>query len=183
MEFLTNLFDISDYPARWNCGNWGSFEGWLHIVSDTSIWAAYFLIPVILFYFKRISNGDLPKPVHRMIPYFMAFIFFCGTTHLIDAAMFYYPAYRFLGVMKAATALISWATVLSLIPVMPKFLKLRTGNEVQEIEKEVVALKLEKAEVERLLEMAKDTNEQIKLKLSEVEKALKGSSNSEQEGS
>jgi len=30
-DFFTNIFDASDWPARWHCGNWSDFHGWLHI--------------------------------------------------------------------------------------------------------------------------------------------------------
>jgi len=30
LDFFRKLFDTSDFPARWNCGNWSSFHGFLH---------------------------------------------------------------------------------------------------------------------------------------------------------
>ena len=43
-EFLTKLLDSSDWPARWHCGTWTGFHGWLYIISDLLIWSAYFTI-------------------------------------------------------------------------------------------------------------------------------------------
>jgi hypothetical protein len=30
-DFLSKLFDTSDFPARWHCGHWTVGHGWLHI--------------------------------------------------------------------------------------------------------------------------------------------------------
>ena len=43
---------------------------------------------------------------------FAAFILACGTTHLMDAIIFWWPAYRLAGVIKFFTAVVSWSTVM-----------------------------------------------------------------------
>jgi PAS domain S-box-containing protein len=88
----------------------------LHATSDLFIWLAYVSIPLVLFYFTR--RRDLPFP--RLFLLFALFILACGTTHLIDALTFEYPIYRFAGVMKLVTAVISWLTVIALVPVIPR---------------------------------------------------------------
>ncbi len=118
---LFDLFDTSDFPARWTCGNWSAPHGWMHIVSDVLIWGAYMTIPLVLAYFVA-RRKDLPFPAIFWL--FCAFIFACGTTHLIDAMLFWWPAYRVSGIAKATTALVSWATVIALVPIMPKALSL-----------------------------------------------------------
>lgn len=50
-EFFSNIFETEYWPARWHCGYWSDFHGWLYILSDLSIWAAYFTIPVIIIKF------------------------------------------------------------------------------------------------------------------------------------
>ncbi|MBM83178.1 MAG: hypothetical protein CMJ78_21670 [Planctomycetaceae bacterium] len=62
---------------------------------------------------------------------FAVFIFACGFGHLIEATIFYYPWYRFSGLVKGFTADVSWLTVLALVPLMPRFLKLRTPEELE----------------------------------------------------
>src|SRR5687768_16875729 len=49
--FFSNLMDTSAWPARWYCGQWTSFHGWMYILSDLTIWFSYFMIPLILGYF------------------------------------------------------------------------------------------------------------------------------------
>ena len=122
-EFFTKLFDTSDYPARWNCGNWSDAEGWLHILSDIGIWSAYTAIPIVLLYFA-LKRQDFPFT--RLFGLFAAFILLCGSTHLIEAIIFWSPIYRFSGLLKLATALVSWATVIVLIRYMPRILQLPT---------------------------------------------------------
>jgi signal transduction histidine kinase/ActR/RegA family two-component response regulator len=120
-EFLSNLFNTSGFPPRWNCGTWTAGHGWLHIVSDTAVFGAYTAIPVVLAFFV-IRKRDVPFP--KIFWLFAAFIFACGFGHLIEAIIFWQPVYRFAGVVKFGTALVSWATVLALIPIVPQALNL-----------------------------------------------------------
>ena len=127
MEFFAGLFDTSDFPARWRCGNWTPAHGWLHILSDVSVWAAYFAIPLVLGYFAA-RRRDLPFRGVSLL--FVAFILLCGTTHLLEAVIFWWPAYRLAGVLKLLTAVVSWATVLALVRVAPAVLAMRTPEEL-----------------------------------------------------
>jgi signal transduction histidine kinase/CheY-like chemotaxis protein len=122
LDFFRRLFDTSGFPVRWHCGSgWTAGLGWLHIVSDVAIWGAYLAIPCVLLYFVS-KRRDIP--FHGVFYLFGLFILSCGMTHLIDAGIFYWPAYRFLGLMKAVTAAASWLTVASLIPIVPRALEL-----------------------------------------------------------
>src|SRR5438067_12054908 len=117
LEELTRLFDTTGFPSRKDSGpGWTEPLIWLHATSDLFIWLAYVSIPLILLYFTR--RRDLPFP--RLFVLFALFILACGTTHLINALMFEYPVYRFAGVMKLVTAVVSWITVIALIPVVPR---------------------------------------------------------------
>jgi PAS domain S-box-containing protein len=121
ISFFQKLFDTSDFPPRWHCGVWTQGHGWLHILSDLAIFAAYAAIPIALTYFIR-RRKDVPfLPIFWL---FAAFIIFCGLTHLIEATIFWHPWYRLAGVVKAVTAIVSWMTVFALIKVIPKAVKL-----------------------------------------------------------
>jgi len=131
VDFLTQLFDTSDFPARWNCGaGWQAtpWYGWLHILSDLGIWSAYLAIPCVLGYFL-LRRKDIPFRTIFLL--FGAFILACGTTHLMEALIFWWPAYRLAGVIKLFTALVSWGTVVALIPVVPKVLAMRSPEELE----------------------------------------------------
>ncbi len=119
---LSDLFDTSDFPARWHCGRWTPLHGWIHIISDLAIAGAYSMIPLVLVTYWRLKRNELAFP--RLFWLFAAFIFSCGATHLIDATIFYEPVYRFSALMKVVTALASWATVFALFKIAPKALEL-----------------------------------------------------------
>ncbi|MBY0458572.1 MAG: hypothetical protein K2V38_14630, partial [Gemmataceae bacterium] len=116
-EAITSLFDPAGFTPRAACGTgWTDGLIFLHATSDLFVWLAYVSIPLVLLYFTR--RRDLPFP--RLFLLFAAFILACGTTHLLDALMFWYPIYRFSAVMRFLTAVVSWVAVASLIRVIPQ---------------------------------------------------------------
>lgn len=121
LDFFRNLLDTSDFPARWRCGDWSSFHGYLHIVSDLLVWSAYTAIPcVLIFYILRRRDLAFPK----LFWLFCIFIFACGTSHLLEAVIFYYPIYRISALVKLLTGVVSWAAVIALIRIAPEALRL-----------------------------------------------------------
>ena len=128
MDFWTKLFDTSDFPARWDCGLWSDGHGWLHILSDVAIWAAYFCIPGVLLFFAWRRRT---LPFRGIVVLFGAFILLCGTTHLMEAIIFWWPAYRLAGVIKFLTAAVSWVTVIALVRIVPLALAMRSPHELQ----------------------------------------------------
>jgi signal transduction histidine kinase/ActR/RegA family two-component response regulator len=144
--FLTNLFDTTGFTPRWECGAWSDTHGWLHILSDTAIFGAYFAIPLVLVYFVS-RRKDVPfMPVFWL---FALFILSCGIGHLIEATLFWHPWYRLSGLVKLITAVVSWATVIALIPLVPKALALPGLARMNAQLKEEIARR-ERAERERL---------------------------------
>lgn len=131
-SFFQNLLTTSNWPPRWSCGTWTDFHGWLYILSDIGIWAAYFAIPVVLglFLFKRRKTG-LPFP--GIFTLFIVFIFSCGLTHLIDAVIFWIPVYNFSGLVRFITAVVSIGTVFALVKVTPKVLNFKSPEELEKI--------------------------------------------------
>jgi PAS domain S-box-containing protein len=125
-DFLRDLFDTSDFPARWRCGSWTPAHGWLHILSDLGVWSAYLAIPCVIIYFA-LRCRELPFKGTFVL--FGVFILACGTTHLMEAVLFWWPAYRLAGVFKLLTAIVSWTTVFALIHVAPKAFALRAPLE------------------------------------------------------
>lgn len=130
LDIFRRMFDPSGFPPRWRCGIWSEELGWLHIVSDLFTWAAYVTIPLVLGYLV-LRRRDMPFP--RVFWLFAVFILACGTVHLIDAIIFWWPVYRFMGIVKCFTAIVSWTTVIALVPVMRRVLLLRNPEEVEEL--------------------------------------------------
>ncbi|GAA4347559.1 hypothetical protein GCM10023185_02670 [Hymenobacter saemangeumensis] len=135
-EFFAHMLSPLGFPARWHCGHWTGFHGWLYIISDLFIWAAYFVIPFLLINFIR-QRRDIP--FDRMFWMFGLFIFACGATHLIDALIFWVPVYRLSAFVRLVTAIASWGTVLALMEVLPRALLLRTPTDLEQIVKERTA--------------------------------------------
>ncbi len=132
LDFFRKLFDTGDFPARWHCGRWTDFHGWLYIISDLLIWSAYFAIPLLLFGYIRKKE----VPFHRIFYLFGAFILACGITHLLDAIIFWSPVYRLSALARFFTGVVSWVTVLALLRVLPAAFAMRTPVDFEkEIEK------------------------------------------------
>ncbi|WP_281542589.1 hypothetical protein [Maribacter aestuarii] len=155
IEFFQNLFNTSDWPPRWVCGKWSDFHGWLYIGSDIAIWLAYFIIPVVIIYFVQ----KRPKvPFLPVFWLFAAFIIFCGSTHILDAIIFWWPAYRLSALLKFLTAIISFATVFALIRDLPKLLDAKAPNLPNSDETARLMSKISEkdAEIERLRRQLSD---------------------------
>ena len=118
---LTWPTKTSGFVPRWQCGQWSAGLGWTHIISDIIIWAAYWAIPVILACFVM-RRKDVP--FHKVFWLFVAFIFACGTGHLIEAIIFWEPVYRLSAIVKTGTAAVSICTAVALVPILPRALSL-----------------------------------------------------------
>lgn len=147
IDLFAGLFDTSDFPARWGCGRWTATLGWLHISSDGVTFLSYLSISCMLLYFAS-QRRDMTIPNTFWL--FAAFIAACGATHLIDAVIFWWPAYRLSGLAKAVTAVVSLVTAVALVRVLPVALRYPSLEEVnRRLEEEVV----EHIRTERRLEV------------------------------
>ncbi len=118
-EFVAGLFDATGFVPRQDCGQWTKELIWLHVSGDLFIWLACIALPLVLLYFTR--RRDLPYSALFVL--FALFILAAGFGHLIEALMFKYPLDRLAGVWKVLTAVVSWVTVLALIPVIPQVMR------------------------------------------------------------
>ena len=110
------LLSTDGFVPRKLCGAWTPELIWLHVGSDLLIWLAYLSIPLALVYFT--GHRRLGR-LNRIVWLFAAFILCCGFTHFVEALIFERPLYHLSGVLKAITAVVSWITVLALIPSVP----------------------------------------------------------------
>ncbi len=131
------LFDTASFQPRWKSDpGWTALHGYTHLIGDLLVFGAYMAIPLVIVYFVRRRRDDLPFP--RIGWLFAAFIFACGLTSLLDALMFYWPAYRTLAVMKVITAVTSVATVIALARILPSALAMPgRANLTEELRREV----------------------------------------------
>ncbi|XP_030456814.1 ethylene receptor 2-like [Syzygium oleosum] len=114
---------------RCNCDDEGSLwsvESILECqrVSDFLIAVAYFSIPIELLYFVSCSN----VPFKWVLFQFIAFIVLCGLTHLLNGWTYAHHPFQLmlaLTVFKILTALVSCATAITLITLIPLLLKVK----------------------------------------------------------
>ncbi|KAE8725822.1 Ethylene receptor 2 [Hibiscus syriacus] len=118
-------------------------------VSDFFIAVAYFSIPIELLYFISCSN----VPFKWVLVQFIAFIVLCGLTHLLNAWTYYGPhSFQLmlsLTIAKLLTALVSCATAITLLTLIPLLLKVKVREvflrqNVLELDQEVDMMKRKK---------------------------------------
>jgi diguanylate cyclase (GGDEF)-like protein/PAS domain S-box-containing protein len=125
------LVSTSNFMPHGACYLWLPSILWLHVISDTLIALAYYSIPFALFYFVK-KRIDL---AYRWVfVLFAAFIFLCGTTHLISIWTIWHPDYWLDGLIKLATALVSIVTASLIWPLIPKLLRLPSPQALQNSE-------------------------------------------------
>jgi two-component sensor histidine kinase len=115
------LFSAASFLPHGVCLAWRPDMVALHAVSDLLIAAAYFSIPLAILAFMRQRKDIQFRGVYLL---FAAFIFACGTTHLLGVYTLWNPLYGLEGLVKVATALVSLATAAMLWPMLPKALAL-----------------------------------------------------------
>ncbi|KAF7837502.1 ethylene receptor 2-like [Senna tora] len=119
---------VNEFP-RCNCDDEASLwtiESILECqrVSDFLIAVAYFSIPVELLYFISCSN----VPFKWVLIQFIAFIVLCGMTHMLNGWTYGPHSFQLmvaLTVFKILTALVSCATAITLITLIPLLLKVK----------------------------------------------------------
>ncbi len=121
------LFE-NDFMPHGHCYFWRPDILWTHVLSDGIIAIAYFSIPITLVYFL---NKRRDFPFRGILALFAAFIILCGTTHILGIITVWKPIYVIDGMVKAATALVSIATALVLVPMVPIALSMRSPAELE----------------------------------------------------
>ncbi len=129
-DFFKKLFSPEGFPARWYCGECTPEHGWVYIGANLMIFAAYLLIPLVLFY---VTSRQKNAPFRKIFYLFIAFIWFCSLTHLLDAIIFWYPIYRLNALVLSMTAVVSLLTLFALIRELPQITALRSPRELEQM--------------------------------------------------
>jgi len=103
------------------CFQWSPELLGLMVGADAVTALAYYSIPLALLVFVR-RRSDLK--FNWIFLLFSAFIFLCGSTHIVDILTVWQPAYWLQGYVKAATAAVSLVTAIGLWWLMPRALRL-----------------------------------------------------------
>ena len=103
-----------NFMPHGHCYFWKPEILWLHLVSDILIAAAYFSIPIMLFF----AVTKFPTGLNSLFTLFAFFITLCGATHLVSAWTIWNPDYYFEGLLKGLTAGVSIFTAFELFKLL-----------------------------------------------------------------
>ncbi|SMF57499.1 Two-component sensor histidine kinase, contains HisKA and HATPase domains [Tistlia consotensis] len=135
-SLLQYLFGAAAFMPHGSCLLWRPDLVALHAGSDALIALAYLAIPLAILSFLKRREGL--RPVERRIAYLFAlFIFLCALTHLSEVVTLWFPAYVAQGLLKAATAIVSLYTAMTVWSLVPSFLSLLSPAELQQVNEEL----------------------------------------------
>ncbi|MDM9384785.1 ATP-binding protein [Chlorogloeopsis sp. ULAP01] len=158
VEFINNFFFSGNFIPHGHCYLWKPELVGLHILSDAIITLSYYSIPLTLLYFVR-KREDIPfKSIFLL---FGAFIISCGTTHIMEVWTLWHPDYWLSGGIKAFTALISFYTALTLIPLVPQALALPSPEQLEIANQALQEEITERKRVEQELRQYKEHLEEL----------------------
>ncbi|MDX2199001.1 MAG: PAS domain S-box protein [Phycisphaerae bacterium] len=119
-EWIRLIFDTTGFTPGWDRPFGSSFYVWLHIIAALTIWAAFTAVPLgIAVYLVR--RPDTPFP--RSLWLFAAFLLLCGSTHLMNAVVYWWPAFRLSALLRLLAAAASLATMAVLFARLPQLLR------------------------------------------------------------
>ena len=173
-EILSKLLFSKSYIPHGHCYLWQTPLVALHLVSDLLIAIAYFSIPIMLLYFI-FKRKDVPFQGFFIM--FGGFIVLCGTGHLLEIWTLWHPAYWLSGIEQAFTALISCYTAAEMATLLPRFLSLKTPEQLEIINQE---LQKEIAERQKVEDELRLINEELEARVRERTIALQQSIESKQ---
>lgn len=115
IETLGHWFSTEYFMPHGHCFLWRPGLLWSMVVSNAIIALSYFSIPVALLITMRKRKKDKFRWVLAM---FGAFIFACGTTHVVDIYTIWIPNYYLEAGVKIITAVVSFITAVALWPLV-----------------------------------------------------------------
>lgn len=124
----------SGYLPHGQCLLWESGLLWLHTIADSVIVLAYYSIPFTLAHFVK-KRTDLS--FGWILHLFSAFIFACGTTHLLSIWTLWHPVYLVEGLTKVVTAVLSLVTAILLLKLVPQALKWPSPAQLEKVNEEL----------------------------------------------
>lgn len=123
------LLNTDGFVPRWSCGDWCSGLGCVSIVAQLTIAFVYLCIPYLLLTAAK-KRPDLPYRTQARL--FAAFVACCAVGHLVNVLIFWLPLYRLLTAWDVLTAVVSFAALRRLQPVIPQLVAMRSPQELQD---------------------------------------------------
>lgn len=146
-DFFLLLFSGAGYMPRLQCGTWTTGMLRFYIAADLTIAAAYFAIPICIWWaYKRYGrSAPLPFEAKILCTLFGVFIVACGCTHMVDSLIFLIPLYRLQTLVLSITALCSVMTA----AVAPSMIH-KLGTAQQTVEEQQARINQYRADVATL---------------------------------
>lgn len=146
---IDELFGADGFVPRWHCGNWSDKLGWTTIIADITIAFCYFAIPLVLVWIARQRGRDW---LSRVFLSTAAFVGLCGTIHVCDAIIFWWPIYPVQTVTKVATAAVSFVAFLAFLRTAKAIGTTKTDSQVRKLVEERTRMLEEQARVRQMAE-------------------------------
>jgi signal transduction histidine kinase len=148
---LLDLAATQGFLPHGVCFQWDATLLVTMVAADLMIALAYYSIPIALLVFAKRRTDLKFKWIFVL---FSAFVFLCGTTHVIDIITIWSPQYRLDATLKMATAGVSVVTAALLWPLIPRALKLPSTAQLEalvgKLEHEVKERRAAEAQLDRL---------------------------------
>ncbi len=153
LDSIRHWLSCAGFTPHETCHLWRADVLSLHVVSAALITLAYFSIPFTLLYFVRQRKA---LTLQWIFVCFFLFIVACGTTHLMEMVVIWYPLYWGSGGIKVITALASVPTAILLVRLIPQASRLPGPLDMERansnLGREVVERKRAENEVRRINE-------------------------------
>ncbi|HET7867032.1 MAG TPA: PAS domain-containing protein, partial [Burkholderiaceae bacterium] len=127
-DLFSSWLGRNGYLPHGYCFTWSPGLLWSMVAADAVIVLSYYSIPLALLQFAR-KRRDVS--FNGILFLFSAFIFACGTTHLLAIWTIWQPDYGLETLAKIATAAISLVTAALLWPLLPKALRVPSVAQLQ----------------------------------------------------
>lgn len=119
-----------DFMPHGHCYLWLPEILWMHVSADALIAIAYYSIPISMLAFVR-KRRDVD---FKMVPLlFSAFIFLCGTTHIISIINVWHGYYGAQGIVKFVTAIFSIFTAIMVWKLLPAALAIPSNKQLRNL--------------------------------------------------
>ena len=165
LDEFARLFASSSFIPHGYCFTWTPSLLWAMVGADSVIALAYYSIPLALVVLVR-QRRDLS--FNWIMLLFSAFIFACGTTHVLAIWTIWRPDYWLEALVKMATAAASIVTAFMLWPLIPKAARLPS---VSDLAAAVTRLEAEAAERRKAEEALARANAELIERVAEAEAA------------
>jgi PAS domain S-box-containing protein len=147
-EWLTGLLGQNGFLPHGYCFTWSPGVLWSMVGADAVIAASYYSIPLAL---VQLSRQRPDMQFKWVVLLFSAFIFACGTTHVMAIWVIWQPDYAVEALAKTLTAAASLLTAVALWPLLPRIVAMPSTAQLRSAVERLEAEARQRRSVEQSL--------------------------------